>query len=170
MGCGYGNNLETWARKYKNSRIVGIDIDPNGVKFTSNFVLENNWNDRIEIIETPIPAFAPSKENHFDLIMLHQVLHEMNPDENFRRKVFEDLYKMLKDDGILTVVEPMVPEMYEEKPNYTVFFEIWHKFLEIMYDSKFYSKKSFQEFVNTTPFKKTELIQEGSIYLWALSK
>lgn len=170
VGCGYGNNLETWARKYKNSRIVGIDIDPNGIKFTNNLVLENNWNDRIEIIETPIHSFVPSKENFFDLIMLHQVLHEMNPDDSFRIKIFEDLYKMLKDDGILIVVEPMVPEMYEEKPNHIVFFEIWHKFLEIMYDSKFYSKKSFQEFVKSTPFKKTELIQEGSNYLWAISK
>ena len=37
-GCGYGYNLQVWARKYENVQFVGIDIDPNAIKFAKEMV------------------------------------------------------------------------------------------------------------------------------------
>ncbi len=170
VGCGYGNNLEIWATRYDKVQMVGIDIDPNGIKYTKNLVAEKKWDHRIEIQEITIEEFAPSNKNRFDVIMLHQVLHEMDLDDSYRRMAFEQMYLVLKDTGVLIVGEHMVPEMFDEKPKRTIFFEIWHKYLEVGIYSKFYSEKSFKEFILTTPFKNSELIQEGGNYFWAISK
>ncbi len=168
-GCGYGYNLEFWARKYKKAHIVGIDIDPNGISYTKELIAKKNWDDRIEILHVPIDVYATSNKNKFDVIMLNHVLHEMDPDDNYRRGVFNDLYALLKDGGLLMVIEHMIPDMFAPTDRF-MFFEVWHKYLEVSFTSKFYDEKEFQEFVATTPFKKAELIKEGADYFWALRK
>lgn len=168
-GCGYGYNLAIWAKTYKKAKIVGIDIDRHAVAYTKDLVAKNNWNDRIEILHVPIDEYAASNKNKFDVIMLNQVLHEMDPDDNYRIGVFEDLYSMLKEGGLLMVIEHMIPDLFARKDRF-LFFEIWHKFLEVGFNSKFYDEQEFQEFVKTTPFKKVELIKERNDYFWALTK
>ncbi len=169
VGCGYGHNLVFWAKKYKEARIVGIDIDPIAIAYTKDVVAKNNWSDRIEILHTPIDEFTRSNKNKFYVIFLNQVLHEMDPDENYRRNVLTNLYAMLQDGGLLIVVENMIPDMFTPKDRF-LFFEIWHKCFEVVLNSKFYNEQEFLEFVATTPFKTAKLIKERNDYFWALMK
>ena len=169
VGCGYGYNLELWAKNYENARIVGIDIDPNGVAHSLEIVKKNNWQDRIEVLHTPINTYASSHQKEFDLMLMNHVLHEMNPDDSYRKEVFADLYSMLKDDGLLIVVEHNIPDMFAPKER-PLFFEIWHKFFEAGVNSKFYTKEEFQAFVGDTPFETAEFLEEDNNYLWVLKR
>ncbi|MFX1451620.1 MAG: class I SAM-dependent methyltransferase [Promethearchaeota archaeon] len=178
VGCGYGNFLEYWAKKYKKAKIVGIDIDPRAVAFTKKKF--SKWNDGIEILEITVRDFAHINKNKFDVIILNQVLHEINRDEKYRLKFFEDLYSILKDDGLLIVGEHIIPEIFsvDHKINLV---EIWHLWLEVAYGSLFYNEEDFIKFIRSTPFKKVELIKESKEYkttlesfqrgyFWALKK
>ncbi len=168
LGCGYGFNLKTWAKKYKKARFVGIDIDPIGIAHTKKLIEKNNWNERIEIFEMKIDEFARSFKEKFDLIILNQVLHEMNTDENYRKGVFNNLYSLLKDNGILLIGESMIPDTFAPKQRFQLF-DITHKFTEVK-ASLFYDEKSFKEFINSTPFTKANFIREGGDSIWVIKK
>ncbi len=169
IGCGYGYNLGIWAENHEKTRIVGIDIDPNGVAFTQEIVKKNNWQDRVEVLHTSINNYASSHSMEFDLILMNHVLHEMDPDDSYRIKAFADLHSMLKDGGILIVVEHNIPDMFEPKGR-SLFFEVWHKLFEVGLKSKFYTKDEFQEFVGSTLFKTAELVEDKNAYFWVLKR
>jgi len=168
LGCGYGFNLETWAKKYKKARFVGIDIDPIALAHAKKLINKNNWNERIEIFEMVIDEFARFFKEKFDLIILNQVLHEMNTDENYRRDVFKNLYSLLKDNGILLIGESMIPDTFAPEKRFQLF-DITHKFTEVK-ASLFYNEKSFREFIDITPFSKANFIKEGGDSIWVIKK
>jgi SAM-dependent methyltransferase len=168
VGCGFGFNLENWAKKYPNSKMVGIDIDPQAVEHANQIIDKHNWKPRLEILCTEISDYSMSHSNEFDVIVLNQVLHEMDTKENYRQKVFQNLYTLLKDDGLLIVGEHMIPDIYA--PNQAKYYEIMHKWFEVGIGSHFYDEESFRQFIKSTPFQKAELIQDGRDYLWAVSK
>ncbi len=168
VGCGYGLNLENWARKFKRAKFVGIDIDPQGIEHALKVVEKNEWSDRVETLNIPLEEFAQSTNTKFDLIILNQVLHEMNPDENYRKSVFENLYTLLKEDGIVVVGESMIPDTFTKK-DYQLF-EVMHKWLEVGFGSRFYDEASFRELINSTSFKNPELIRERRNYCWVIRK
>lgn len=168
VGCGYGLNLENWAKKYKKAKFVGLDIDPQGIEHAKKIVKKNEWNDRVEVLNVPLEEYAQSVGAKFDLIILNQVLHEMNPDENYRKSVFEVLYSLLKEEGILVVGESMIPDTFTKR-DYQLF-EVMHKWLEIGIGSRFYDEDSFREFINSTSFKNPELIRERRNYCWVIRK
>lgn len=168
LGCGYGFNLETWAKKYKNVSFTGIDIDPIAIAHAKELIEKNNWNDRFKILEINIDKFANSFKEQFDLILLNQVLHEMNTDENYRRDVFKNLYSLLKDDGILLIGESMVPDTFAPKKGFQLF-DITHKFTEVK-TSLFYDEKTFREFIDSTLFTRSEFIKEGGSGIWVIRK
>ncbi len=168
LGCGYGFNIKTWAKKYEKARFVGIDIDPIAIEHAKKLIDENNWNGRIEIFKTEINEFAGSCKEKFDLIILNQVLHEMKTDENYRIGVFKSLYSLLKDNGILLIGESMIPDTFSPKKGFQLF-AITHKFSEIK-ASLFYDEKTFQEFIDSTPFTKANFIREGGDSIWVIEK
>ncbi|MFX1418370.1 MAG: class I SAM-dependent methyltransferase, partial [Promethearchaeota archaeon] len=168
VGCGYGFNLKNWAEKYKGAKLIGIDITPRFTSFAKNLIEQNNLNDRVEVLDIPIEKFAKSAIGQFDLIILNQVLHEMDHDEAYRRSVFEDLYSLLKEEGILIVGETIIPDAFSPRKGFQLF-DIMHKFLEAKF-ARFYDEKSFEDFIESTPFNKAELIKERGEYFWALQK
>lgn len=168
VGCGYGFNIETWAKKYGKAQFVGIDIEPNGIEFAQKLVDQNKWNERIKILKNSTNKYAHTTKDKFDLIILNQVLHEMNPDENYRRQLFKDLYLLLNDKGILLVGESMVPETFAPKEPFKLF-DITHKFSEAG-SARFYNEKTFKTFIDSTPFTKAEFIKEGGTKFWAIRK
>ncbi|MFX1378156.1 MAG: class I SAM-dependent methyltransferase [Promethearchaeota archaeon] len=168
LGCGYGFNLETWAKKYKTARFVGIDIDPIAITHAKKIIEKNKWNERIEIFETDLNEFAQSASKKYDLIILNQVLHEMNIDENYRRGVFKNLYSLLKDDGILLVGESMIPNTFAPKKKFQLF-DVTHKFTEVK-TSHFYDERTFREFIASTHFTRSEFIKEDSNSIWVIRK
>ncbi|MFX0007454.1 MAG: class I SAM-dependent methyltransferase [Promethearchaeota archaeon] len=168
VGCGYGFNLKNWSEKYKGAKLIGIDIDSRAVSYSKKLMEQFNMDDRVEVLDIPIEKFAKSNMDKFDLILLNQVLHEMDHDKVYRRSVFENLYSLLKDEGILIVGETMIPDMFSPKKGFQLF-DIMHKFLEAKF-ARFYDEKSFKEFIKSTPFKKAELVRERGEYFWAIQK
>jgi len=168
LGCGYGFNLETWAKKYKGASFVGIDIDPIALAHAKELINRNNWNERIEILETGIDEFTRSFKKKFDLIILNQVLHEMNTDENYRKGVFNNLYLLLEDEGILLIGESMIPDTFAPQKRFQLF-DITHKFTEVK-ASRFYNEKTFQKFIASTLFTRSEYIKEGGSSIWVIRK
>ncbi|MFX0043591.1 MAG: class I SAM-dependent methyltransferase [Candidatus Hodarchaeota archaeon] len=168
VGCGYGYNLINWAKKYRKAQFIGIDIDPIGLVNTRKLIEKKNWNDRVKIYETSINDFTRNIKEKFDLIILNQVLHEMNTDENYRRNVFKKLDSLLKDDGILLVGESMIPETFTPKQGFKLF-DVTHKFTELSV-SLFYNEKSFKEFIESTPFTKAEYLKDGGDSCWVIKK
>ncbi|MCK5345857.1 MAG: hypothetical protein KAR20_20750, partial [Candidatus Heimdallarchaeota archaeon] len=82
-----------------------------------------------------------------------------------------DLYRLLSDEGVVIVGEPMIPSLYSKKqPHFDV---VLHKWYEIGFGSEFYDKKSFQDLVKSTPFSQVEFVQAPTPqrgYFWVLKK
>ena len=169
VGCGYGFNLEAWVKKYEKVKFVGIDIDPNGIAEAKKLIQKKGWEDRVELIEVSVSDYAKTNSNKFDLIMLKQVLHEMDSNENYRRQALEDIYTMLKDDGILIIGENMIPDLFKSR-NEVNFLQILHKMLDLPFGSRFYDDDTFKELIYSTSFKKAEKIEGDDIYFWAITK
>ncbi|MFX1425064.1 MAG: class I SAM-dependent methyltransferase [Promethearchaeota archaeon] len=168
VGCGYGYTLEVWAKRYKKAKFVGIDIDSRGILAAQKLIEENNWKDRVEILEIPVDEFAKKSESKFDLILLNQVLHEMEKDKTYRLSVLNDLYVLLKDDGILLIGESMIHGPFDPPEEFQLF-DVMHKFLEADF-AGFYDEKSFKELINSSAFKNSEFIKERGTYFWAVRK
>ncbi|MFW9818967.1 MAG: class I SAM-dependent methyltransferase [Candidatus Thorarchaeota archaeon] len=168
LGCGYGFNLQTWAKKYKKARFVGIDIDPIALMHAKEVISRNNWNERIEILDITLDEFTLSCKEKFDLIILNQVLHEMNTDENYRKGVFKNLYSLLKDNGILLIGESMISDTFAPKKGFQLF-DITHKFTEVK-SSLFYDENSFRELIDSTQFTNANFIREGGDSIWVIKK
>ncbi|MFX1289297.1 MAG: class I SAM-dependent methyltransferase, partial [Promethearchaeota archaeon] len=168
VGCGYGFNLQIWVKKYKKAQFVGIEINPESVRFAKELFKINNLSDRVEILEIAINEYANTSTKKFDLILLNHVLHEMNHDEKYRISVFNDLYSLLRDDGVLLVGESMIPDTFTPKKEFQLF-DIMHKFMEVGF-AKFYDEKTFKELIDLTKFSKAQFVKEGGEYFWALQK
>ncbi len=175
VGCGFGYNLDTWAKKYQDACIVGIDIDAEAIKSCQKRGKANNWGDRINLVHASTREYAQRYPKTFDVILLNHVLHELDPDENYRKSVFMDIYGLLKDDGLLIVADPMVPDLFAPQDNrsgneWVNFWRTFAKWSEVAYGAKFCNKKSFQDLVVSTPFKHIELLQDAEHTIWALIK
>jgi len=169
VGCGYGNNLKTWAKNYPKANFIGIDIDPYGVNEAQKLIDKQNWNDRIKVKEISIEKFVDITDRRFDLIILNQVLHEMDPDENYRIATLNNIYTLLKNDGLLIIGESMIPDTFTVK-NESLLFEVMHKWLEVGFESRFYDENSFRIFIQSTKFKNPELLKDRGTYFWAIRK
>ncbi|MFX1377643.1 MAG: class I SAM-dependent methyltransferase [Promethearchaeota archaeon] len=168
VGCGYGYTLAMWAKKYKKAQFVGIDIDSRGTLAAQKLIEENNMSDRVEILEIPLDKYTKQSEKKFNLILLNQVLHEMEKDKAYRFNVFNDLYVLLKDGGILLVGESMIHDTFDWQQEFQLF-DVMHKFLEADF-AGFYDEITFKEFINSTPFKDYEFIKDKGTYFWVLRK
>ncbi|MHA2007876.1 MAG: class I SAM-dependent methyltransferase [Promethearchaeota archaeon] len=169
IGCGYGFNLEGWMKRYKKAKFVGIDIDPKGIEHAKQLLEKNNWSDRVELFHAPLEDYVTKTDVKFEIAILNMVLHEMNPDDKYRLSVLENIYELLKDDGLLIVGDTMIPNTFN--PNTKIqLYDVMHKMLEVGIGSKFYNEQSFKEFAESSSFKQAELIRDRSDYFWLLRK
>jgi len=168
IGCGYGFNLKNWIEKYPQAHFVGIDIDNQAIDHTKGLIAEHNWQEQVKVENIELNEYFHHDDQKFDVVLLNQVLHEMEPKGNYRQLVFNDIYSLLKDEGILIVGETMIPGIFA--PDQARYFEIMHKWFEVGIGSHFYDKDTFMEFIKTTPFKNAELIFDDRDYIWVISK
>ncbi len=169
VGCGCGFNIINWASKYKRAKFIGIDIDPNAISYASQLIKEKDLSNRVNVQQIPLEEFQKKSQQRFDVIILNQVLHEMNPDEKYRNNVFAAIHSLLKDDGLFIVGESMIPDTFAPNQKNQLF-NIMHKYLEVGFWSRFYDEDTFLELINSSPFKSADLIKEGSNYFWAVRK
>jgi 2-polyprenyl-3-methyl-5-hydroxy-6-metoxy-1,4-benzoquinol methylase len=168
IGCGYGLNLQNWIKKYKKAKFVGIDIEAKGIEHAKKLVEENDWRDRVEFSKITLEKYVKSTNTRFDLVILNQVLHEMNPSQKYRISVLENIYTLLKDNGILLVGEHIIPDTFSNGNN--LLYEVMHKWFEVTSNSRHYDEVSFKSLVKSTSFSEPVLIRERRKYCWVIRK
>jgi len=169
VGCGFGVHFAYWAKKYKNCRFVGIDTDSRAVTCTQEIINQNQWAGRVEALNTTTADYLKANPMSFDLIILNEVLHEMNPDEHYRQQMFANLHALLTSGGLMIVTDSMISDTFAPTRERQTF-EVMHKFLESAFGSRFYDEAGFQRLIASTPFANAELVREGSAYFWVLNK
>jgi 2-polyprenyl-3-methyl-5-hydroxy-6-metoxy-1,4-benzoquinol methylase len=169
VGCGFGYHIKGWANLYKSADIVGIDVDETAVQYARKLVERNKLGNRVKIIETTIEAFTKKHPDEYHIILLNQVLHEIQGDDSIRKDILNDLYLMLKEDGKLLIGESMIPSIFTPKKKF-LFYEIVHKWFEILFGSRFYDEELFRKLISTTLFTKVDLFKRGTDYLWVVQK
>lgn len=95
-GCGYGTH---YLSRNNPSKIVGIDISPNAIKFAKKYYKENN-----------LEFFAMSaldlkfENDHFNTVICFEMLEHVREEEQY--KLLTEISKVIKGDGVLCISSP----------------------------------------------------------------
>jgi ubiquinone/menaquinone biosynthesis C-methylase UbiE len=169
VGSGYGLHLAKWAKKYKNCRVAGIDPDARACTAAQDLFGQGQWNNRVTILNTTTADYLQTSPEPFDLVLMNEVLHELDPSEDYRISVLTDIYSLLREGGALVISDSTIPETFSQNQG-NVIFEVMHKWLEVLIGSRFYDEAGFKALVAATPFQTAEKVSEGSTYFWVLKK
>lgn len=88
LGCGDGEIILAIDNKYKNKRIIGIDISPRRIKNLKKKYPNYKFFCR-DVIKTALPS------KHFDLAISTQVIEHLEDD----CKLLEEVFRLLKPKG-----------------------------------------------------------------------
>jgi 2-polyprenyl-3-methyl-5-hydroxy-6-metoxy-1,4-benzoquinol methylase len=98
-GCGIGRHTFFIARKYVNSRIIGVDLNGKNISICNRMSKKNGFdNIRFQVKDLRFLSF----NEHFDLIICSDVLEYINEDD----MVLSNFKKLLKEDGRLILHTP----------------------------------------------------------------
>jgi SAM-dependent methyltransferase len=110
IGCGAGNALLQMAKAFPKARLVGIDLDPDGLALARRAIAEAGLEGRVALHQAPVEeAAAPAS---CDAVVMIQVLHELAPE--LRASVLAGAARALKPGGWLLIVDETYPETFEE--------------------------------------------------------
>jgi ubiquinone/menaquinone biosynthesis C-methylase UbiE len=98
-GCGFGQYSYFIAKKFRNSNVLGVDINEERIKESEKFAREEG----IENLKFDIADLENlNYEESFDLILAVDVLEHIENDV----KVLKNFYRALKKDGLLIISTP----------------------------------------------------------------
>ncbi|MFX1365583.1 MAG: class I SAM-dependent methyltransferase [Promethearchaeota archaeon] len=170
IGCGIGINLQIWVEKYKNTNFVAIDPNPTVISIIKELIKINNWQNQVEVVNCNVREYLlRDEDNKFDVILLNEVLHEIRGDDIYRKDFIDEIYKLLKDDGVLVMGEEMVPNTFEVEKVKTLGKGIL-KWDEVFFGARHYNEKSFKQFIKSTKFKNARIFKDNINCIWALTK
>lgn len=177
VGCGFGFTLQHWAKKYKRSSFIGLDIDEEAIEHSRGLLADHG--EKVELHAIPVEDFASNsksgeqcdKEGAFDVILLNQVLHEIKKNRSYHLQILNNLHNLLGEDGVLLIGEDMIPPLLNEDGENSRnmdFFAVSHKWLELIMDSRFYSEPEFIELLMESKFSRWEHIKNSGVKFWIL--
>ena len=106
FGCGTGKLLIKASEVYKNAFFYGLDIDSNGLVSANKLVKTLKKENRIKFFDGS--RNKQPKENSVDVITMVEVFHEI--DKKLRDKILKDLFKFLKPNGSIIILDETMPE------------------------------------------------------------
>jgi predicted O-methyltransferase YrrM len=118
LGPGGGYALAHYARRFPNSRIVGLESDAPSVELARRTVAEAGMDDRVEIRHGDANDLA--EEDTYDLVTMNIVLHETGGPAEYRN-VLARTRRALRPGGSVLVSElpyPDSPAEYRTNPVY----------------------------------------------------
>ena len=127
IGCGRGDLIIQLARAFGKSTFVGADPNIHGVEEAKQTVSQLNLEDRV-FVEN-VAGEDLRYEDEFDVACMVVTLHEIPPD--VREKVIEKVYRALKSDGQLLVLDFPYPSKLEDFRNPMYGYGIIDQFFEI---------------------------------------
>lgn len=105
LDCGCGSGKYTQYLSNYDYSITSIDNNDNMLNSLNNWIKNNNITN-VSTKKVNLMENIDLPENNFDIIIINQVVHHFNDDtEDFKylSKLFNNLYKILKPDGILSL-------------------------------------------------------------------
>ena len=106
IGCGTANNLITLAKHFPKSKFIGVDISEKSICYAKEAIRKEKLTSRISVHCECASKFLA--KNEIDVITFIESLHEINV--NVREKIFHNAYQLLKQDGILVVIDCITPD------------------------------------------------------------
>jgi ubiquinone/menaquinone biosynthesis C-methylase UbiE len=118
IGPSGGHHMIHYARRFPNSRVVGLEIDPVGAELARQAVSDAGLEDRAEVVLGDANELA--EESAYDLVTMSISLHETGGPGEYRN-VLARVRRALTPGGALVVSElpyPDSPRDYRERPVY----------------------------------------------------
>jgi ubiquinone/menaquinone biosynthesis C-methylase UbiE len=103
-GCGPGSYILPLTELVSNEgKIYALDIHPIAIQMVQKIVLKKQLRN-VEIIHSDCKTGLP--DNSIDVVLLYDVLHELNE----TNEVLEEIHRVLKSNGILSVSDHHMKE------------------------------------------------------------
>lgn len=110
FGCGAGLGMIEYAKVFNNWNFLGVDIDQTIIHKAEEYIKHNRLESRIKV--KVITSGNLNIDQDFDLILLFFTLHEIKN----REATLRDLFKVLKKDGDLIIIEfPRLEDIVESR-------------------------------------------------------
>ena len=106
------------AAKYTDANIVGIDISQGMLDQGNKKLKKKQLNDRI-LLQLADSEDLPFKDQSFDAITAGFGIRNF---ENLE-KGLQEIYRVLKTNGIIVILEPSMPKIFLIKPLYKLYFQ-----------------------------------------------
>ena len=100
VGCGSGTLCLFLSKKYPDKKICGVDISPQGINLAKKEAMKNNC--KIEYKLSDIEKKIDFNNNHFDLVISHEVIEHLNYPEN----MIKEVWRVCKSKGIAIIIAP----------------------------------------------------------------
>lgn len=154
VGISTGGSAEiNIARKCPKANVIATTIDENGLKFSNEKLSHYLESKRIKTKLEDVSKSMPYRDNTFDFVYARLVLHYLTKQQ--LNDALNEIYRVLKPNGLLFVVarnkkewELRKPEFiisYDENTNMTTYYEQWKK--EKIRTRQFLSQKQLETVV-----------------------
>ena len=127
VGPGSARQLLMLAKGFPQARLVGVDIDPTGVRIGREAIANAGMASRIEIVEGSVDDAAAS--GPYAAVVMVEVLHEIA--QHLRAQVIAACHRVLEPGGWLLVVDETYPDTVEELRNPEARFAVQTAFEEL---------------------------------------
>jgi len=147
VACGTGYGCQLISKKGEASKVTGIDISSESIKFAKKNYQENN----IDYLVDDAQTLISQKNNSFDLITSFETIeHISNPEEFIKQTK-----KLLKKDGILIISTPNT-NTYPKGNKYHIREQTPKEFYSLLKKYYTYTENYYQKFYLSNLISKKE--------------
>ena len=146
IGCGGGVNLERFLKITEN-KVFGLDYSELAVEKSSKLNKKSIEEGRCEIIHGSV-SDLPFEDNSFDIVTGFETIYFWPDFVNDLKEV----YRVLKDDGIIFIANEALPNEYDERQRHII---------ELL-DMKIYSEEELIESLHNAGFSKVKTFVKES--------
>ncbi|XP_072051428.1 S-adenosylmethionine-dependent methyltransferase Rv2258c-like [Amphiura filiformis] len=112
VGCGEGGASHQFAQHYPNSQIYGLDIQQDCITKATE-IAANKGLENIYFVCQEASGMDSTWNSKFDYVFMHNVLH----DNAYPEKCLDEIYRVMKTDGILSVMDTWTHSKLEDNLN-----------------------------------------------------
>ena len=106
FGCGTAKLLIKASSLFPDALFYGLDIDKSGIEIGNKSIKELQIENKIKLINTNDEDYVVSES--IDVVTMIEVFHEIS--ENKRGSVLKNIFKLLKKNGYLIILDETMPE------------------------------------------------------------
>jgi 2-polyprenyl-3-methyl-5-hydroxy-6-metoxy-1,4-benzoquinol methylase len=109
VGCSTGNIAQAFV-KNRNINYTGIDVDNAAIQYAKHSFLKKT---NFRFLHIDLRDFKRETTKRYDYILFAGIIHHI--DDSMAIKLLNTAIGLLSDDGIVVVVEPVLPEKNDPK-------------------------------------------------------